>query len=103
MTDNEPIVEVTVGRLGAGERVIELGPGDEFEGAWDEPSYIRIEVKGEKSDSERYQVGDTTYEQEDSNGNREWKVKAVKCPNCGKRYPKDYSRCENCGIPNPSK
>lgn len=42
----------------------------------------------------------STYEQEASNGDREWKVDDVKCPNCGQRYPADYSRCEHCGTPN---
>ena len=42
----------------------------------------------------------TDYEQEDSNSDREWKVDSVKCGNCGERYPKSYTRCQNCGHPN---
>lgn len=42
-----------------------------------------------------------TLEQDESlNGDREWKVDATQCPNCGKRYPADYSRCDQCGTPN---
>lgn len=47
-------------------------------------------------------AGDTTYDQEDNGGDREWQVEATKCPNCGQRYPADYTRCENCGTPNQS-
>lgn len=45
-------------------------------------------------------AGDTTYDQEKSNSDREWNIDAVKCPNCGNRYPADYSRCDECGTPN---
>lgn len=102
MTD-EPVVEVTIQSKSTGEEVIELGAGDEISNVFDEATYFKVEVKGfdvSVDGESMIEVGDTTFDQEKTNDDRELQMDKTKCGNCGTRYPSSYSRCEHCGQPN---
>lgn len=102
MTD-EPVVEVTIQSKSTGEDVIELGPGDEISNVFDEATYIKVRALEEEDSvgmGPTVEVTDTTYDQEETNDDRELQMEKTKCGNCGTRYPSSYSRCEHCGQPN---
>lgn len=100
------MIEITIGQLGSGEETIEIEPGEVVQRSLDAPAYVEIDASeladGSDGDEEvSIEVADTTIEQEKTkDDDREWKVKAVKCSNCGNRYPKHNSKCDQCGIPN---
>lgn len=94
------IVQITIGQLGQGEQTIELEPGESLREVFSEPGYVEITV-AEVEEPEEIQVADTTYERDESgDGDREWEVKTTRCQGCGELYPKDYTRCPECGAPN---
>lgn len=99
-------VVVTIGRLGEGEREVTVAPGESVREVFEGPGYVAVDVPGrpdgpeEEEEENPPEVADTTFEQDDGGDGREWKVPAIQCRGCGQRYPKDYSRCPECGNPN---
>lgn len=92
-------VEVILGLTDGGEVAYSLGPGEDFEISFEDISRVRVDVP-ERITEDGIEVADTTIEQEDDNGNREWTVDAVQCQQCGDRYPQSYTRCPECGQSN---
>lgn len=97
---------VTIGKLGTGERIVELEPGETFQETFDDPGYISVVAgePGEEDDRDpgekRFVVGISTEKQKETNDDRVVESDRIKCPSCGNRYPKMYSRCDGCGEPN---
>lgn len=98
---SEPSVTVTLGKLGAGEREVELGAGDSLEETFGGPAYIKVEV-AEGSEDTMLVVADTEMEQDDG-GERvvDDPNPRRQCDGCGTHYSMNYSRCPECGNPNP--
>jgi hypothetical protein len=101
----EPSVAVTVGRLGGGEKTVELEPGESLQETFDGPGYVEVAVPEVEADGEGLvtEVAGTTHEQDESaTSDRVITQKRVSCSNCGVHYLQSFSRCPECGTPNTS-
>lgn len=96
-------IDVVLGISGEGTETLELEPGEKYAEVVGS-MYVEIDVPElpEGPDEVQVQTVSTEEQDEESNGDREWKVSKTTCTGCGTKYPADYSRCTDCGIPNQS-
>lgn len=99
MTD-KPAVTITIAQTGGKTEEIELEPGESFAETTDGPMFVEVEVH--ELDIDRIVVDSvSTDEQDDDTGDRVCdEHDYTQCVECGCKYPADFSRCHNCGVPN---